>query len=49
MYFVRRWLIPVLIEPGSTVVSQTPKGDSSKRAAVAKPLIAALLATYDDR
>ena len=45
MYFVRRALIPVLTDPGSTVVSQTPNGDSSKRAAVAKPSIAALDAT----
>ena len=49
MYFVRRSLIPVFTEPGSTVVSQTPWGDISKRAAVAKPFRAALLATYDDR
>ena len=42
MYFVRRELMPVLTEPGSTVVSQTPYGDSSNRAAVAKPSIAAI-------
>ena len=29
MYLVRRSLMPVLIEPGSTVVSQTPNGENS--------------------
>ena len=38
MYFVRRWLMPVLIEPGSTVVIQTPYGAISKRAAVGEAL-----------
>jgi hypothetical protein len=32
VYFVRRSLIPVLIDPGSTVVSQTLNGEYSCRA-----------------
>jgi hypothetical protein len=45
MYLVRRVLMPVLIEPGSTVVMPTPNGDTSSRAASANPLIAAFVAT----
>ena len=48
-YWVRRSLMPVLIEPGSTVVTPTPKGDTSRRTASAKPFIAALVATYEER
>jgi hypothetical protein len=40
-YFVRRALMPVLIDPGSTVVSHTPYAESSCRAAVANARIAA--------
>src|SRR5699024_626532 len=48
-YWVRRSLMPVLIDPGSTVVTSTPYGDTSRRNALANPLIAALVATYDER
>ncbi len=49
MYLVRRSPMPVLIEPGSTVLIHTPNGEVSSRAASAKPLSAALAATYEDR
>lgn len=41
MYLVRRAPMPVRTEPGSTVLTHTPNGDSSNRAPSANALIAA--------
>src|ERR687889_394154 len=49
MYLVRRARMPVLIEPGSTVVIPTPNGDTSRRAASANPFMAAFVAPYEER
>src|SRR5687767_7926109 len=48
-YFVRRSLMPVLIDPGSTVVSHTSDGEHSCRAPSLNPFRAAFDATYDER